>query len=245
MLRREGRGAVDAIRRDGGRDDGGLGLVGWRRVELIEYETVAHQEDKADKKADAAGAIHNSKVGNLARNSAGRRHRIIPLAAPGMAPHDAGARPTPRPRQMPWGADGLLHVVGAGRHVATATLEAKHDLHGRKDNAINANEKDGNRLHERISMAKFPKKAMVVRRRDSAVSCIGAEARLFLNSVIPRGGAKSGMSVCQRGAYSERSRRTWLKFSTTPRGGFRLFTKERIRRFRGHELSRSFHGFRV
>jgi hypothetical protein len=67
-------------------------------------------------------------------------------------------------------ADRLLHIIGAGRHITAATLQAQHDLHGRENNAVNANEKDGNRLHERISMAKFHKKATLVRNKVQKVA---------------------------------------------------------------------------
>jgi hypothetical protein len=42
-------------------------------------------------------------------------------------------------------------------------LQAEHDFQRRKNNAINTDQKEGNRLHEPISMAKFPKKATVLR----------------------------------------------------------------------------------
>jgi hypothetical protein len=61
-------------------------------------------------------------------------------------------------------ANGLLRVIGAGGHVTATALKAKHDFQGRKDNAINADQKDGNRLHEPTSMAKFFKKATLVRK---------------------------------------------------------------------------------
>jgi hypothetical protein len=59
--------------------------------------------------------------------------------------------------------NGLLRVIGAGRHVAAAALQPKHDLQGREDNAVAADEKDDDRLHEPFSMAKFLKKATLLR----------------------------------------------------------------------------------
>jgi hypothetical protein len=64
-------------------------------------------------------------------------------------------------------ANGLLHIFGAGGRITAATLDAKHDFQGRKSNAINMDQKDGNRLHEPFSMAKFPKKATRYRRNPS------------------------------------------------------------------------------
>jgi hypothetical protein len=77
-----------------------------------------------------------------------------------MAAQDA-ARAQAEPAADAMRADGLLDIIGAGGHEPAAALQAKHDLHGRKNDAINANEKDGNRLHEPLSMANFPKKATV------------------------------------------------------------------------------------
>jgi hypothetical protein len=61
-------------------------------------------------------------------------------------------------------ANGLLRIVGAGGRITAATLDAEHGFQGRKTNAINTDQKDGNRLHEPLSMAKFPKKATLLRR---------------------------------------------------------------------------------
>jgi hypothetical protein len=63
-------------------------------------------------------------------------------------------------------ANGLLRIVGAGGRIPAAALHAEHDLQGRKSNAINTDQKDGNRLHEPFSMAKFPKKATRYRRNQ-------------------------------------------------------------------------------
>jgi hypothetical protein len=57
------------------------------------------------------------------------------------------------------GANGLLHVLGAGGQVAAAALRSRHDLEGREDNAVNTDKEDAKGLHEPISMAQFPKKA--------------------------------------------------------------------------------------
>jgi hypothetical protein len=61
------------------------------------------------------------------------------------------------------GANGLLRVVGAGGRVTAAALHAEHDFQGRKNNAVNTDQKEGDGLHEPFSMAKFPKKATVLR----------------------------------------------------------------------------------
>jgi len=58
----------------------------------------------------------------------------------------------------------LFRILGAGGRIAAAALQAQHDFHGRKSDAINADEKDGNRLHEPSSMAKFLKKATLLRK---------------------------------------------------------------------------------
>jgi hypothetical protein len=49
--------------------------------------------------------------------------------------------------------------MGTRRRVTAAALQTHHDLEGRKDNPVNADEEDANGLHEPISMAHFPKKA--------------------------------------------------------------------------------------
>jgi hypothetical protein len=60
-------------------------------------------------------------------------------------------------------ANGLLRIAGAGGRVPAAALHAQHDFQRRKSNAVNTDQKDGYRLHEPSSMAKFPKKATVLR----------------------------------------------------------------------------------
>jgi hypothetical protein len=61
------------------------------------------------------------------------------------------------------GANRLLRVVGAGRRVTAAAWAAELEVPRLKNDAVSSNEKDGNRLHEPTSMAKFPKKATLVR----------------------------------------------------------------------------------
>jgi hypothetical protein len=78
-------------------------------------------------------------------------------------------------------ANGLLGIVGAGGHVAAAALHPEHDLQGRKDNAINADQKNGNRLHEPLSMAKFPKKATLLR---MAVFSCGRQSYLLASTQL-------------------------------------------------------------
>jgi hypothetical protein len=72
--------------------------------------------------------------------------------------HDA-ARAEPETAAEAVRADGLLRVVGAGGHESAAALHAHHELERQEYHAVGADEEDGNRLHERLSMAKFPKKA--------------------------------------------------------------------------------------
>jgi hypothetical protein len=72
--------------------------------------------------------------------------------------------------------NGLLRIVGAGGRITAASLHAEHDLQGRKNNAINADQKDGNRLHEPFSMAKFPKKATRYRRNPCVTPLAGFDA---------------------------------------------------------------------
>jgi hypothetical protein len=60
--------------------------------------------------------------------------------------------------------DRLLGIMRAGGGVPAAALQSEHELQRRKNDAISPDKKDGNRLHERFSMAKFPKKATRYRR---------------------------------------------------------------------------------
>jgi hypothetical protein len=61
-------------------------------------------------------------------------------------------------------ANGLLRVVGAGGRITATALQAEHDFQRCKSNAINTDQKEGNRLHEPLSMAKFSKKATLLRK---------------------------------------------------------------------------------
>jgi hypothetical protein len=63
-------------------------------------------------------------------------------------------------------ANGLLRIAGAVGRVTAAALHAEHDFQGCKGNAVNTDQKDGYRLHEPFSMAKFPKKATRYRRNQ-------------------------------------------------------------------------------
>jgi hypothetical protein len=49
--------------------------------------------------------------------------------------------------------------VRTGGFITAAALHTKHDLQGREDNAVTADKKHDERLHELTSMAKFQKKA--------------------------------------------------------------------------------------
>jgi len=62
--------------------------------------------------------------------------------------------------------NGFLRIMGAGRRIPAAALHAEHDFQRRKNNAINTDQKNSNRLHEPSSMAKFPKKATRYRRNQ-------------------------------------------------------------------------------
>jgi hypothetical protein len=62
--------------------------------------------------------------------------------------------------------NGLLDITGATGRETAAALHADHEFQGRKDNAVGSDQKDNNGLHERFSMAKFPKKATRYRRNQ-------------------------------------------------------------------------------
>jgi hypothetical protein len=77
------------------------------------------------------------------------------------------AQQPPRPQAHPAAesvrANGLLRILGTRGRKPAAALQAKHDLQRRKNHAINPNKKHGNQLHEPTSMAKFRKKATLLR----------------------------------------------------------------------------------
>jgi len=75
-----------------------------------------------------------------------------------MAAHDAShAKANPETDAV--SANRFFRVCGAVGRITAAALHAQHYLEGRKDHAIRADQKDGNRLHEPSSMTNFPKKA--------------------------------------------------------------------------------------
>ena len=82
-----------------------------------------------------------------------------------MAPQDA-ARPEAQAAAEAVRADRLLGIIGTTGREAAAALDAEHEFQGRHDDAVGSDQKDNNGLHERFSMAKFPKKATRYRRNQ-------------------------------------------------------------------------------
>jgi hypothetical protein len=73
-------------------------------------------------------------------------------------------------------ADGLLRVERAAGHEAAAALDADHQLEGGEDDAVKPDQVDDNRLHEPLSMAKFPEKATCYRRNPGTRGLTGLGA---------------------------------------------------------------------
>jgi hypothetical protein len=62
-------------------------------------------------------------------------------------------------------ANGLFGVLRATGRITTAALQPQHRLQRGKNDPISADEKDEQRRHGRISMAKFQKKATRLEQR--------------------------------------------------------------------------------
>lgn len=69
------------------------------------------------------------------------------------------AQTKPKTTADAMGADGLFRIAGTTGGITTAALDADHELQGRKNNAIGADEEYQKGLHEPPSMADFSKKA--------------------------------------------------------------------------------------
>jgi hypothetical protein len=115
-------------------------------------------ECDADNEADETGAIHKFNPKKLPREAVRRGDRVESSPAPRMATEQAAQAESDAAANA-MGADRLLGVGGARGRVTTAPLEPKHDLYGRENDPVGADEKDQDMLHEPISMARFLKKA--------------------------------------------------------------------------------------